>query len=121
LIAALAALHPDLNGLRLDAPLEQPVLRWRDGRSTLLAELQAALAAAGCLAEVEADRALRVRPVEPQGSAFAATLRGGEIVDGHGRPWAAARALAGRWVRVGAAALWVEKLVWEEGGLRVEM
>jgi hypothetical protein len=42
-------------------------------------------------------------------------------VDGHGRPWAAARALAGRWVRVGAAALWVEKLVWEEGGLRVEM
>jgi len=120
LIAALAARHPYLNGLRLDAPLEQPVLRWRDGRSTLLAELQAALAATGCLAEVEADRVLRVRPVEPQGSAFAATLRGGEIVDGHGRPWAAARALAGHWVRAGAAAVWVEKLVWEEGVLRVE-
>ena len=90
-------------------------------RSRLSSRARLVCTAAGCLAEVEADRALRVRPVEPQGSAFAATLRGGEIVDGHGRPWAAARALAGRWVRVGAAALWVEKLVWEEGGLRVEM
>jgi len=119
-IAALVGGHPFLNGVRFDIPLEQPVLRWRDGRSTLLAEMQAALAACSCLAEVEADRVLRVRPVEPQGSAFAATLRGGEIVDGHGRPWAAARALAGHWVRAGAAAVWVEKLVWEEGVLRVE-
>lgn len=120
-IAALAARHPDLNGVRLDVPLEQAVLRWRDGRSTLLAELQAALAACSCLAKVEADRVLRVRPVEPQGSAFATTLRGGEIVESSGRPWPPSKALAGRWVRAGAAAVWVEKLVWEEEGLRVEM
>ena len=119
-IAALVGGHPFLNGVRFDMPLEQPVLRWRDGRSTLLAELQTVLAACGCLAEVEADRALRVRPTPPR-DAFAATLRGGEIVDGHGRPWVAARALAGRWVRAGDAALWVENLVWEEGALRVEM
>jgi hypothetical protein len=118
-IAALAGLHPYLNGVRLDAPLDQPVLRWRDGRSTLLAEMQAVLAACGCLGEVEADRALRVRPVPPRG-AFAATLRGGEIVDGHGRPWQASRALAGRWVRAGDAAVWVERLAWEDGMLRVE-
>jgi hypothetical protein len=60
-----------------------------------------------------------VRPVPPRG-AFAATLRGGEIVDGHGRPWQASRALAGRWVRAGDAAVWVERLAWEDGMLRVE-
>jgi len=120
-ISALAGLHPYLNGLRLDVPLEQPVLRWRDGRSTLLAEMQTALAGVGCLAEVEANRVLRVRPLEPQGSAFAATLRGGEIVESSGRPWPPSKALAGRWLRAGAAAVWVEKLVWEEEGLRVEM
>ena len=45
---------------------------------------------------------------------------GGEIVDGHGRPWQASRALAGRWVRAGDAAVWVERLAWENGVLRVE-
>lgn len=121
LIAALAGQHPYLNGARFDFPLEQPVLRWRDGRSTLLAELQAVLAVCGCLAEVEADRALRVRPLEPQGSSFAATLRGGEIVENSGWPWPPSKALAGRWVRAGDAGVWVERLVWEEGALRVEL
>jgi hypothetical protein len=119
LVAALAAQNPHLSGTRFENAASQTVLRWRDGWRSCLQELLAGLAAAGLLAEVEADRRLAVRTRPPE-SAAAAWFRGGEIVEFSGRAWNVSRPLAGRWVKAGEASVWVDKAVWEGGSLDVE-
>lgn len=47
-------------------------------------------------------------------------MSGGGIMERSGRAWNVARSLAGRWVKVGEASVWAERVVWEGGMLNVE-
>lgn len=119
LISALAKQNPYLSGVRFEAAASGTVLRWRDGQHSCLEELQAVLAAGGLLAEVEPGGILAVHIRPPEG-VVEAYLSGGGIADRGGRAWNVSRPLAGRWVRAGEAAVWAERVVWEEGRLNVE-
>lgn len=119
LIAALVAGTPLFHGVRLDDASSLVALRWRNGRRTCLAELADVLAAAKMLAEVEADRRISVRRIPPEGE-IEAYLRGGAIATCTGVAWQASRPLAGRWLKAGEAAVWAERVAWEDGILKVE-
>lgn len=118
LAAALVAQDSFLNGLRLEDASGLTALRWRDGRSTCLEELEALLDAAGWQAEVEADRGVCLRSAPAEG-AVEAFLREGAIVERSGRAWPLSRPLAGRWVKASEASIHVERVVWQDGALRV--
>jgi hypothetical protein len=118
LIAALVANDSFISGLRLEDSSGLTALRWRDGRTTCLEELEAVLEAAGMQAEVEEGRVLCLHKAPQEGEADAG-LRGGEIVEPSGRAWPPSRPLAGRWLRAGEALVWVEKVVWEEDRMKV--